>query len=119
VSTGIERGGRGFEGVEVPGVAGGVKAGLIIDAGGAWLRVLFATLLCIACLPKSSSEFGSSKGSRRFGCGLYRGGKLEEACEGSSDMAKRGDDPIESKGKVLVCLREVVGFGAYHGRKCE
>ena len=33
VSTGMERGGRGREGVEKPGVAGGVKAGEIRDGG--------------------------------------------------------------------------------------
>ena len=30
----MERGGRGCEGVEVPGVAGGVKAGEMKDGGG-------------------------------------------------------------------------------------
>jgi len=36
----MERGGRGCDGVDVPGVAGGVKAGEIIEAGGSWLTVL-------------------------------------------------------------------------------
>lgn len=34
VSTGYDLGGRSIAGVPVPGVAGGVKAGLINEAGG-------------------------------------------------------------------------------------
>ena len=69
VSTGIERGGRGCEGVEVPGVAGGVNSGLIID-GGRWSwDVVLVTLFSIAFFPRSSSELWSSKGLLRFGFG--------------------------------------------------
>ena len=50
VSTGIERGGRGCEGVEFPGVAGGVKAGDIIEGGGLWCSPLFATCACFSAL---------------------------------------------------------------------
>jgi hypothetical protein len=118
VSTGIERGGRGCEGVEVPGVAGGVKAGLIIDAGGSRWCVALAALLRIACLSRSSSEFGSSNGSWRPGCGLYRGGKPGEACEGSADMAARGGNLVEGKEGGSVYVGAVMRSGACCGRKC-
>lgn len=42
MSTGIERGGRGCEGVDMPGVAGGVKAGDIIE-GSDPFRACFAS----------------------------------------------------------------------------
>jgi hypothetical protein len=88
VSTGIERGGRGFDGVDVPGVAGGVKAGLIIEGGGAWCEA-FAALFRIALFPRSSSELWSSKGSLCwFGFGEYSGGSPGEACEGSAGIVK-------------------------------
>jgi hypothetical protein len=45
VSTGIERGGRGCEGVEFPGVAGGVKAGDMIEGGGLWC----SPFACVPC----------------------------------------------------------------------
>lgn len=85
VSTGMERGGRGWEGVEVPGVAGGVKAGLIIDGRGSCDA--FDALFRIAFFPISSSELWSSNGSRRLGSGEYSGGSPGEACEGSEGMA--------------------------------
>jgi hypothetical protein len=87
VSTGIERGGRGCEGVDVPGVAGGVNAGLIIDGGRSRCSVRCAALFSIACFPRSSSELESSNGSRRCGSGEYSGGKPGEAWAGSSGMA--------------------------------
>lgn len=57
MSTGVERGGRGCEGVEMPGVAGGVKAGEIREGGGLGcvsciaisFRVLFRSGSCPEC----------------------------------------------------------------------
>lgn len=88
VSTGMERGGRGCEGVHVPGVAGGVNAGLMMDGGGRCSCVRCAALFRIAFFERSSSELASSKGSRWFGFGEYNGGRPGEACDGSSGMAK-------------------------------
>lgn len=88
VSTGIERGGRGCEGVHVPGVAGGVKAGLMMDGGGWCSCVRCDALFRIACLERSSSELASSKGSRCVGLGEHSGGRPGDACDGRFDMVR-------------------------------
>ena len=64
VSTGIERGGRGCEGVEFPGVAGGVKAGDIIEGGGLWcFAFMFAFATC-SCFSTVGVEVWKSKPCR-------------------------------------------------------
>lgn len=62
VSTGIERGGRGCEGVETPGVAGGVKAGEMIEGGGlcrSWFAPWSSVCSCAGDVWKSKSSFAA------------------------------------------------------------
>lgn len=80
VSTGMERGGRGCEGVAPPGVAGGVKAGDIIEGGGLRCASLFATRSGVS---GSSCDVWKSK---PFRPALERCG---EKCGGKADMMER------------------------------
>lgn len=80
-STGIERGGRGCDGVCVPGVAGGVKAGEMIEGAGSWWG-LSSPLLCMLWLFPSCSGCEKSKPSKREGCGECSGGNCGDACAG-------------------------------------
>jgi hypothetical protein len=66
VSTGMERGGRGCEGVAPPGVAGGVKAGDIIEGGGLWC---------------ASSSFATRSGVSDFSCDVWKSKPSRPALE--------------------------------------
>ena len=80
MSTGMERGGRGCEGVDMPGVAGGVKAGEMIEGGGR-VRASLASSSDVSML--SAAGVWKSKPSR---AALERWG---EKCGGNAVMAVR------------------------------
>jgi hypothetical protein len=103
VSTAIERGGRACEGVRLPGVAGGVKAGLIMEGGGPCECAWFVALLCIACL-SSSAPVEKSKPSRLEGWGEWSGGNRRDACAGSSGIARMMEGKLKAA-RGLACLR--------------
>lgn len=91
MSTGMERGGRrGWEGVEEPGVAGGVKAGEMMEGGGSEPRCCDARGpgLCAVSSPTALSEVWKSKPCRLglCGCGVYSGGSADDECEDGSGM---------------------------------
>jgi hypothetical protein len=92
VSTGMERGGaRGCDGVEKPGVAGGVNAGEMMEGGGGSdLRCCDALgpRLSIVSSPTASSGVWRSKAfcPGLCGCGVYSGGRPGDVCAGSSGM---------------------------------
>lgn len=82
VSTGMDRGGRGCEGVAFPGVAGGVKAGEMIELGSCWRAATRWS-------PGSDGGADVVKNSLRpglEGCGEYSGGRPGEAWEGRAGM---------------------------------
>lgn len=93
VSTGIERGGRrGCDGVETPGVAGGVKAGDIIDGGGSDPRCcdILGPGSCTMSSPTALSGVWKSKPLRLglCGCGVYSGGRPGDVWDGRSGMLR-------------------------------
>jgi hypothetical protein len=63
----MERGALTCDGVENPGVAGGVKAGDIRGGAGSWCTSLAATSLCNADRTVGSVEVVRSKASVREG----------------------------------------------------
>lgn len=96
VSTGMERGGRGCEGVATPGVAGGVKAGDMIEGGG-WLRASSAS-----CAGVDVLRAGGWK-SKPSLAALERWG---EKCGGNSVMTTKNVPNKEKEGQGRV---EVAG----------